>query len=88
MLRLVDASRRLIFFVGFSVLTGCGSSDGAANVLTTLSVDGAYRNKSVTLTWSSTNATVVVPRAGGPVLSKPQEANSFSRQVRVPSHLV
>ena len=59
MLRLVDASKRLIFFVGFSVLTGCGSSDGAANVLTTLSVDAEriVTGESVTLTWSSTNAT-------------------------------
>ena len=59
MLRLVDASRRLIFFVGFSVLTGCGSSDGAANVLTTLSVDAEriVTGESITLTWSSTNAT-------------------------------
>ena len=59
MLLLLNVLRRYVLFIGFSVLAGCGSSDGEPNVLTTLTVDAEriVAGQSATLTWSSINAT-------------------------------
>jgi hypothetical protein len=59
MLLLLNVLRRYVLFIGFSVLAGCGSSDGEPNVLTTLTADAEriVAGQSATLTWSSINAT-------------------------------
>lgn len=76
--RLVNASRRLLFFVGLSALASCGSSDGVPNVLTTLTVDAEriVIGESITLTWSSTNATSC-SASGGWTGTKPSSGSEL-----------